>query len=224
VLRTFARGAVALVSLPSADACEHAFSLDFDTDELHDLIAMTRAETVGGVTVQVGETVLVVDDEPASLMMVDHDTLHSAFPVAAAFVYDPQPTVLDMLQHEVSSADWQKGGGGMPAPHRVGLLIGGVLVALASVADPIGHLARIRVLVAPTHRSRGLGRIVMQVLARHVLDQGLLPFCRLAMNDLAARAMIGAVGFGQLARTLTLRVSTIGSEGAVYGGPELRLG
>ncbi len=224
LLMTYARGPVGLVSLPSADACDHAFGLDFDPDELSDLIAMTRAETVGGVLVQVGETTLVVDDEPASLLMVDYDTLHAAFPSSAALVYDPQPTVLDMLQHEVSSDDWRKGGGGITSPHRVGLLLGGVLVALASVTQPIGHLARIRVIVAPKHRCRGLGRIVLQVLARHVIDQGLLPFCRLAMNDLAARALGRAVGFAQIARTLTLRVSTIGSEGMVHGGPELSLG
>ena len=224
LLLTFARGAVGLVSLPSADACDHAFSLDFDPDELSDLIAMTRAETVGGVLVQLGDTTLVVDDEPASLLIVDHETLSHAFPSTAALVYDPRPTVLDMLQHEVSTVDWQKGGGGMEAPHRVGLLVGGVLVALASVTQPIGHLARIRVIVAPTHRSRGLGRVVLQALARHVIDQGLLPFCRLAMNDLGARAMTSAVGFAQFARTLTLRVSTIGSEDMVHGGPELLLG
>ena len=113
LLLTFARGAVGLVSLPSADACDHAFSLDFDPDELSDLIAMTRAETVGGVLVQLGDTTLVVDDEPASLLIVDHETLSHAFRSTAALVYDPRPTVLDMLQHEVSTVDWQKGGGGM---------------------------------------------------------------------------------------------------------------
>ncbi len=215
LLLTFASDSVGLVSLPSADARDY----DLEPDELRELIAMTRAELQVGAVLHMREATLVVDDEPASLALLDEETL-SAWPQGVgAFVYDPMPAVLDMLRHEVAPLEWQHGGGAHESPHRVGILAGGVLVALASVARPVGKLARIRVVVAPTHRRRGLGRLVLHTLARHVLDQGLLPYCRLALNDIAARALATAVGFVLFARSLTMHAAAIGTGEGVLGEP-----
>ena len=207
---TFVRGTVGLVSLPNADSRD----FDLQSDELRSLLDMTRAETHVGETVQLRDARLEVENEPAALAVADHQTLTVEPRVAASLVYDPRPAVMDMLRHEVSPQDWQDGGGAHESPHRVGAMSGGVLVAVASVTRPVGHMARIRVVVAPTHRRRGFGRLVLRALARHVIDQGMIPFCRLAGNDIAARALASAVGFVAFAHSLTLRVTSIGS----YGG------
>jgi len=220
VLLTFVRGAVGLVSLPSGDARDY----DLEAGELQELISLTRAEPPAGSIMHMRETTLVVEDEPAALAVVDEGTLAPECRAVAALVYDPVPSVLDMLKHEVTPADWDRGGGAHESPHRVGVLSGGVLVALASVGRPLGRLARIRVVVAPGYRRRGLGQVVLRALARHVLDQGLLPYCRLAMNDLASKALASAVGFVAFARSLSIRTVAIGSGGGVLGdrSPQLK--
>jgi GNAT superfamily N-acetyltransferase len=124
-------------------------------------------------------------------------------------VYDPRRDVLDMLRYDVSPDEWNEGGGNLDSPHRVGALQGGVLVALATVEAPEGRLARVRVLVSPRHRRMGYGRAVVHALVRHVLRQGLLPIVRLAVGDLAARALASAVGFASFARALTLHVTSV---------------
>ena len=124
-------------------------------------------------------------------------------------VYDPRRDVLDMLRHDVSADEWNQGGGNLDSPHRVGALQGGVLVALATVDAPQGRLARIRVLVSPRHRRMGYGRVVLHALVRHVLSQGFIPVVRLAVGDLAARALASAVGFVSFARALTLHVTSV---------------
>ncbi len=208
---TFVRGHVGLVSLPNADSRD----FDLESDELQSLLAITRAETHVGETVQLRDAMLEVENEPSALAVVDHQTLTVEPRVLASLVYDPRPAALDMLRHEVTPHDWHKGGGTVESPHRVGAISGGVLVALASVTRPVGQMARIRVVVAPTHRRRGFGRLVLRALARHVIDQGLLPFCRLAVNDVAARALASAVGFVSFAQSLTMRVTSIGSADSV---------
>lgn len=217
---TFVRGDVGLVSLPNSDSRD----FDLESDELQSLIAITRAETHVGETVQLRDATLEVENEPAALVVVDNQTLTGEPRVPASLVYDPRAAVLDMLRHEVTPQDWHQGGGGLESPHRVGALAGGVLVALASVTRPVGHMARIRVVVAPTHRRRGFGRLVLRALARHVIDQGLIPFCRLAANDVAARALATAVGFVAFAHSLTMRVTSIGSSDSVPSNSNPALG
>jgi len=217
---TFARGSVGLVSLPNADSRD----FDLEPDELQTLIAITRAESHVGETVQLRDAILEVENEPAALAAVDDQTLTVEPRVPASLVYDPPPAVLDMLRHEVTPHDWSQGGAAGESVHRVGAMSGGVLVALASVMRPIGHMARIRVVVAPTHRRRGFGRLVLRALSRHVIDQGLLPFCRLAVNDIAARALSNAVGFVDFAHSLTMRVTSIGSSHGLRSGVNPALG
>ena len=87
-------------------------------------------------------------------------------------VIDPQPAVLDMLRAEVAPTEWREGGGDITGTRRIGALSGGVLVALATVEPPMGRLARIRVIVSPSYRRRGLGRLVLLALARKALNEG----------------------------------------------------
>ncbi len=207
IVMTFTRDAVGLVSLPSGDA-RH---FDLDANELQELIAMTRAESKPGALVQMHDATFVVDDEPVSLAVADAGTLMPERAIDASVVYDPNPVVLDMLRHQLTTAEWELGGGANDSPHRIGVLAGGVLVALASVARPVGHLARIRVVVAPGYRRRGYGQMAVRRMAQHVLNQGLLPFCRVAVSDVSAWAMAGAVGFVSFARSLSMRLSTLGA-------------
>ena len=79
----------------------------------------------------------------------------------------------------------------------------------ATVEAPEGRLARVRVLVSPRHRRMGYGRAVVHALVRHVLHQGFIPVVRLAVGDLAARALASAVGFVSFARALTLHVTRV---------------
>ncbi len=79
-------------------------------------------------------------------------------------------------------------------------------MALATADEPIGRLTRLRVIVAPSHRRRGLGVTVLQSLSHRLIVEGLLPLARLTVHDVAARALAGAVGFVHFARSLTLRV------------------
>lgn len=204
VVHTFARGSVALVSLPSSDAG----ALDLDDQAVHELIALTRSEANPGAVVTLNGVRLELDDEAASLVVADGTTLVRTKPhVPAALVYDPRPMALDMLRHDVSAADWSKGGADIPSRHRVGALAGGVLVALASVDMPSEHIARVRVVVAPGQRRRGVGRLVLDTLAANVVKQGLIPYARLAEGDAAGHALAASVGFVPFARALTLRVS-----------------
>lgn len=205
-VRTFARGAVALVSLPNMDE----YTLDLDEQAVQELIALTRNEATPGSVVVVNGVRLEIDEDPAALLVADAGTIDTTrrFP-PAALVYDPRETVLDMLRNDVSREDWVKGGGDITSPHRVGALAGGALVALASVETPLHHTARLRVVVARGQRRRGLGRLVLSTLATNVVRQGLIPHVRLAHVDAAAHGLSASVGFVPFARTLTLRVSTV---------------
>lgn len=204
VVHTFARGPVAIVSLPNSGACD----LDLDEQAVHELIALTRSDADPASVVTLNGVRLELDDEAASVVVADGETLGRTRPhVPAALVYDPGQMALDMLRHDVSAADWSKGGGDLPSQHRVGALAGGVLVALASAEAASGHIARIRVVVATGQRRRGLGRLVLDTLAGNIVKRGLIPFARLAQGDDAAQALATNVGFVPFARALTLRVS-----------------
>ncbi len=204
VVHTFARGPVALVSLPNSDACD----VDLDEQHVHELIGLTRNEEDPEAVVTINGVRLELDDEAATVVVADGATLVRTKPhVPAALVYDPRPMALDMLRHDVSAADWSKGGADLPSPHRVGALAGGVLVALASVEAASEHIARIRVVVATGQRRRGLGRLVLDTLASNIVKRGLIPYGRLAQGDAAGHALAAGVGFVPFARALTLRVS-----------------
>ena len=214
-VRIFTRGESAVVSMPSAAARDFALG----DDEINELVELARSDAAPGTVVTLRGTTLVVDDEPASVSVLDYDTFRAATnPARAAMVFDPRLDVMDMLRHEVSAAEWEKGGGLLLSPHRVGALAGGVLVALATVSAADGHLARIHVIVAPNFRRRGLGRLVLQALAKHVLSEGLLPFARIGANDVAARALAGATGFVAFARALTIRITAVPQHQAAHGG------
>ena len=203
VVHTFAREGVALVSLPSSDSCE----FDLDDQSVQELIALTRSEADPTAVVVLNGVRLELDDEAAAVVVADGETLGRTKPhVPAALVYDPRPMALDMLRHDVSAADWSKGGGDLPSQHRVGALAGGVLVALASAGAAREHIARIRVVVAPGQRRRGLGRLVLDTLAANIVKRGVIPYGRLAQGDVASHALSQCVGFVPFARALTLRV------------------
>ena len=205
VVRTFVRDEVGVVSVP----CEEDMDLGLDPVEVQELIALTRLEASPGSVVELRRTRLTVSEDAAAVELLDECTISPAPKVAGVLVYDPRRDVLDMLRHDVSPFEWNEGGGNLDAPHRVGALQGGVLVALATVDAPQGRLARIRVLVSPRHRRMGYGRAVLHALVRHVLSQGFIPVVRLAVGDLAARALAGAVGFVSFARALTLHVTSV---------------
>jgi GNAT superfamily N-acetyltransferase len=205
VVRTFVRDAIGLVSVPFEGECD----LGLDPTDVQDLITLTRLELSPGSVIALRSTRLTVSEDPAAVELLDEGTLSPSPSVAGVLVYDPRRTVLDMLRHDVSPQEWDEGGGNLDAPHRVGALQGGVLVALATVDAPQGKLARVRVLVSPRHRRAGYGRVVLHALVRHVLSQGFIPFVRLTVGDLAARALASTVGFVSFARALTLHVTRV---------------
>ena len=203
VVRTFVRDAVGVVSVP----CEDEVDLGLDPSDVQELIALTRLEVSPGSVIDLRGARLTVNDDPAAVELLDECTLAPSPTIAGVLVYDPRRAVLDMLRHDVSAWEWNEGGGNIVSPHRVGALQGGVLVALATVDAPQGRLARVRVLVAPRHRRMGYGRVVLHTLVRHVLSQGFIPLVRLAVGDLASRALANTVGFVSFARALTLHVT-----------------
>ncbi len=205
VVRTFVRDAVGVVSFPNEDGGD----LGFDSSDVQELLSLTRRETVPGSVIELRGARLTVSEDPAAVEVLDECTISPSPRVTGMLVYDPQRAVLDMLRHDVSPQDWNEGGGNVASPHRVGALQGGVLVALATVDAPEGRLARVRVLVSPRHRRMGYGRVVLHALARHVLSQGFTPFARLAVGNLAARALATTVGFVSFARSLTLHVTQV---------------
>lgn len=205
VVRTFVRDVVGLVSVP----CEDDVGLGLDPAEVQELIALTRLEVAPGSVIELRSARLTVGDDPAAVELLDECTIAPSPRVAGMLVYDPRRDVLDMLRSDVSAQEWSEGGGNIVSLHRVGALQGGVLVALATVDAPQGRLARVRVLVSPRHRGMGYGRAVLHALVRHVLSQGLIPFVRVAVGDLAARTLAGTVGFVSFARALTLHVTRV---------------
>ncbi len=207
VVRTFVRDAIGLVSVP----CEEEVDLGLDPSEVQELISLTRLEAAPGSVIALRSARLTVGEDPAAVALLDECTIAPLPWVAGMLVYDPRADVLDMLRHDVSAWEWSEGGGNSESPHRVGALQGGVLVALASVDAPSGRLARVRVLVSPRHRRMGYGRAVLHALVRHVLSQGFIPFVRVAVGDLAARALATTVGFVSFARSLTLHVTHVES-------------
>ena len=214
-VRIFTRGDLAVVSMPSADARD----FDLGNNEINELVELTRRGAEPGAVVIMRGTMLVIGDEPASVAVLDYNTFRAAInPARAVIAYDPRPDVMDMLRHKVSAVDWEKGGGLFVSPHRVGALAGGVLVALASVSTADGHLARVRVVVAPNFRRRGLGGLVLQKLAKHVLVEGLLPVARIATTDIAAQTLADATGFVHFARALTMRITAVSQHQEAHGG------
>lgn len=203
VVRTFVREEVGVVSLP----CAEQMPLAIDAADVHELIAFTRLEAEPGTTLTIGPARLTVDAEPAAVRVADAGTVSASRASSAMLVFEPGRAALDELKYDVSRSDWDDHGCDSSATHRVGALHGGMLVALASVEQPHGQLARIRVLVSPTFRRSGLGRLVLRTLAQRVLAQGLFPYVRITTTDLAARALSSTVGFAGFARTLTLQVT-----------------
>jgi GNAT superfamily N-acetyltransferase len=113
--------------------------------------------------------------------------------------------LLDTLRFDVSAEEWQaiagvNDTGDVRDQLRVGALRGGVLVALATAAYPLGRLSRLRVLVNPAFRQVGLGHLVLHRAVQHVLRDGLLPYATLVSTDLGARALARAVGFVNVSR------------------------
>lgn len=205
-VRTFTRGPVALVSLPNPARSE----FELDEESLRELIALTEGDATTGRVVLQGVQ-LEIDGDPAPVFAADAVTLADPRPhTRAMLVYDPSPATMSMLRHDVSAEEWSRGGCDMPALHRVGVLAGGVLVALASIEEPRDHIARARVVVAPGQRRRGLGRLALATAASNVVKRGLIPYAHIAQDADAERGLARSVGFVPFARTLTLRVSTVG--------------
>ncbi|MES2523721.1 MAG: GNAT family N-acetyltransferase [Gemmatimonadota bacterium] len=214
-VRTFLRGETAVVSAPHGDACQ----LELDDRAIQELVDLTVSEDSPGAVVYVNGLRLEIDNDPAALVMADDGTFVTQIArMPASLVINPQRTVLDMLRMEVSPQEWTQGGGDLPVRQSVGALAGGVLVALATVEQPVGRMARLRVIVAPNYRKRGFGKLVLHELVRRVLGQGLLPFCRLAFGDMASRALASAVGFVTFARSLSMRVVPVHEDQVTHAG------
>lgn len=199
-IHTFVRGGVGLVSLPDAG------QLEIELDEIEELVALTRQDDAIGATVELRSARLIVGKDPAAMSVLDEQTLVHKRGAVASIVINPSRAVLDMLRNVVPPHEWSEGGGDAVAIHRVGALAGGVLVALATVEKPLGRMTRMRVIVDPTCRRRGFGRVVILELAKLVLREGLLPYCRLRASDVAARALANATGFVAFAQSLTMQV------------------
>ncbi len=152
---------------------------------------------------------LTVSEDPAPVSVLDARTLVRPPRVATLLVHNPRRSVLDMLRNDVSPWDWSTAVTGTPVMHRVGALAGGVLVALALVEQPVGHIARMQVVVSESHRGRGFGRTVLHAAATHSLNAGLVPFCRVPTHDAAARALAHGAGFVSFAQSLTFRVASM---------------
>lgn len=139
------------------------------------------------------------------LAMVDDRTITSEPGTSAMLVYGPTPMLLNTLRFDVSAEEWraisgENDSGDVRDQLRVGALRGGVLVALATAAYPLGRLSRLRVLVNPAFRQVGLGHLVLHRAVQHVLRDGLLPYATLVSTDLGARALARAVGFVNISR------------------------
>jgi len=203
VVRTFLREAIGVVSVPSP----HAVALALDPAQVQELLALTRQDVAAGATLSVRAARLVVSSDPASVSVIDEQTLSPTPAGMAVLVYQPMAEAIDELRHEVGDAEWRANGTSSLVMRRVGALRGGSLVALASAEPAEGRLSRIRVLVAPGFSGAGIGELVLHALARLVLQDGLVPYVRLAATDLTARAMARTVGFVTFARGLTLQVT-----------------
>lgn len=198
---TFARGEVGVVSLPATAP----FVPHVDDATVADLLEATRGDLTQGALLDVAGATMTLDDDPL-LTLLDQQTLRAQASRFASLVYEPREAILDDLRAEVAPLDWREGGGDFDSPRRVGALAGGSLVALATMESPIGRLARLRVVVAPTFRRRGFGRLVLHELSRRVLGEGHLPHARLSVGNLGAHALASAVGFVEFARSLTMRM------------------
>lgn len=206
VVHTFLRESVAMVSVPGESEGE----VVLDETGRRELLELTYIDGVHGSIVEINGQQFEVAFDPPLMLVADNATLSTQVkPASVALAYDPPRTVCDMLQNDVSAHDWSTGGGTLPAAHRVGALAGGALVGMASMAEPEGRLAQIRVVVARSHRRRGVGRVVLHTLAQNALGRGLLPYCRLDDDDLAACSLIADVGFVRFARSLTFRLRTV---------------
>ena len=201
LVRTFARGDVGIVSVPSGTEGH----VPFQSDEITELLELTRSDVEPGAMLTFREARLIVSDEPAAVAILDEGTLRPRSGAATMLVYNPKQSVMDALRGTVSEREWREGGGDMEGVQRVGALAGGILVALATAEQPTGRLARVRVIVAPTHRRLGFGRVVLHETARRALGEGMLPYCRLPIGDVASRALADAVGFVAFAHALTMR-------------------
>lgn len=209
VVRTFAREQVGVVSSPDVAGWPSAL----DDEAVQELLALTRNETRPGSVVDLPGLRLEVSDHPAALAVADHGTLGPEIPPpVAAIVHQPSAFVRGMLKYDVSADDWRRGGGDDPAVLRVGALSAGVLVAMASAEPAVGHLTRVRVVVAPSFRRRGYARALVRTLAMQALSEGLLPACRVDAHDAAAQALASRVGFVPFARALTLRVMPVAQD------------
>jgi len=189
---TFARGDVGVVSLPAAAP----FVPLVGDATIADLLDATRGDLPQGSLMDVAGATMSLDDDPL-LALVDQQTLRAQAGRFASLVYEPREAILDDLRAEVAPLEWREGGGDLESRRRVG-----ALVALASMEAPVGRLARLRVVVAPSFRRRGFGRLVLHELSRRVLGDGHLPRARLSVANLGAHALASAVGFVEFARSL----------------------
>lgn len=136
------------------------------------------------------------------LVLADERTLRAQPPASAVMVYEPTADALSQFRFDVGDREWEQHAASA-AEQRVGAIRGGVLIALASMDRPEGHLARIRVLVSPAFRQRGLGHLVLHRLTTRMLQEGWLPWATLTAYDLTARALARTTGFVSLARQLS---------------------
>ena len=141
-------------------------------------------------------------DNDQLIVMADERTLTAAPSARAMLVYEPAAMLLDMMRFDVRREAWAEYATG--GDRHVGAMRGGVLVALATADRAEGRLSRIRVLVTPNFRQKGIGHLVLHRAVQLLLHDGLLPYARMAAMDLGARALARAAGFVSVTRNLTM--------------------
>lgn len=203
-IHTFWRGAHGVVSLPPRDR----LAITVGSSDVSALLAATRRGTAAGTIIELVDGLqLAVDEDPVTMSIADAASLPAHVIAATPLIDNPSAFALDDLRSVVSPEEWRRAGAHIPGARRVGALSGGALVAVATVEPSEGRLARVRAIVAPTHRRKGFGHLVLHELSCRVIHAGQLPYARLALDQEAEVSLAGVAGFVPFARSLTFRVA-----------------
>jgi GNAT superfamily N-acetyltransferase len=118
---------------------------------------------------------------------------------------------LPELEHECDPVDWEHCGLNNSTPFITGYERNGKLVAAAGYelwGDTIAHIG---VITHPTHRGKGLGRLVVREAARHALSQQLLPQYRTLIANVPAMRIGESLQFKKYAESIAVRLRSADS-------------
>lgn len=114
---------------------------------------------------------------------------------------------LRALREHASAEAWRHANLEAAEPPLFGCALAGEVAAAAGFERLAERVAHIGVLTDPRHRSRGLGRSVVQAAAAHALELGLLPQYQTLASNAPALRIAESLGFEPFATTLTARFS-----------------